>query len=102
MAQLIDDCFASSGLLLPLADMELRIAERVVPVVETEMVALAGARCRVLAQDIGARLDLQPFENSAVGGYAVRHAGLAADCETWLAVVGRLAGPRRGRGVRGG
>ena len=36
MAQLTDDCFAFSGPLLPLADMERLIAERVTPVAETE------------------------------------------------------------------
>ena len=32
MAQLTDDCFAFSGPLLPVADMERLIAERVTPV----------------------------------------------------------------------
>ena len=36
MAQLTDDCFAFSGPLLPVADMERLIAERVTPVTETE------------------------------------------------------------------
>ena len=38
MAQLTDDCFAFSGPLLPIADMERMIAERVQPVTETETV----------------------------------------------------------------
>ena len=47
MAQLTDDCFAFSGPLLPIADMERMIAERVQPVTETESVPLArGARAR--------------------------------------------------------
>ena len=41
MAQLTDDCFAFSGPLLPLEDMERLIGERVAPVAETERVALA-------------------------------------------------------------
>ena len=40
MAQLSDDCFAFSGPLLPIADMERLIAERVTPVAEVEEVAL--------------------------------------------------------------
>ncbi len=52
MAQLTDDCFAFSGPLLPIADMERMIAERVQPVTETESVPLAAARGRVLAGDI--------------------------------------------------
>ena len=47
MAQLTDDCFAFSGPLLPIDDMERLIAERVQPVAETESVPLArGARPR--------------------------------------------------------
>ena len=52
MAQLTDDCFAFSGPLLPIADMERMIAERVQPVTESESVPLAAARGRVLAGNI--------------------------------------------------
>lgn len=90
MAQLTDDCFAFSGPLLPIADMERMIAERVQPVTETESVKLAAARGRVLAADVIASLDLPPFDNSAVDGYAVRHRDLAAQSETRLAIGGRL------------
>ena len=90
MAQLTDDCFAFSGPLLPIADMERMIAERVRPVSETKSVALNAARGRVLAADVVAPLDLPPFDNSAVDGYAVRHRDLDAKGETFLAISGRL------------
>ena len=90
MAQLTDDCFAFSGPLLPLADMERLIGERVMPVAETERVALRGARGRVTSADIKAPVDLPPFDNSAVDGYAVRHADLKSDGDTKLAVAGRV------------
>jgi molybdopterin molybdotransferase len=90
MAQLTDDCFAFSGPLLPVADMERLIAERVTPVTETEDVTLAAARGRVLASDIAAPLDLPPFDNSSVDGYAVRHGDLDAKAETRLKIAGRL------------
>jgi molybdopterin molybdotransferase len=90
MAQLTDDCFAFSGPLLPIADMERMIAERVQPVAETESVPLTRARGRVLASDVIAPIDLPPFDNSAVDGYAVRHRDLAAQSETRLAIGGRL------------
>jgi molybdopterin molybdotransferase len=90
MAQLTDDCFAFSGPLLPLADMERLIVERVQPLHEIETVALATARGRVLAADLVTPLDLPPFDNSAVDGYAVRHGDLAAASETRLNVVERL------------
>jgi molybdopterin molybdotransferase len=90
MAQLTDDCFAFSGPLLPLADMERLIGERVAPVAEIERVALHGARGRVAAADVIAPVDLPPFNNSAVDGYAVRHADLNANADTGLVIVGRL------------
>jgi molybdopterin molybdotransferase len=90
MAQLTDDCFAFSGPLLPVADMERLIAERVAPVGETETVALPRARGRVIARDIAAPIDLPPFDNSAVDGYAVRHCDLDPAAATRLAVAGRL------------
>ena len=90
MAQLTDDCFAFSGPLLPIADMEKLIVERIVPVAETETVALQQARGRVLAYGVIASLDLPPFDNSAVDGYAVRHCDLAPQGETRLKVAGRL------------
>jgi molybdopterin molybdotransferase len=91
MAQLTDDCFAFSGPLLTIAEMERLIAERIVPVVETEQVELRSARGRVLAEDIIAPIDLPPFDNSAVDGFAVRHEDLDAERETRLAVVDRAA-----------
>jgi molybdopterin molybdotransferase len=94
MAQLTDDCFAFSGPLLPIAEMERLIAERVQPVTETETVPLAAARGRVLAGQVIAPLDLPPFDNSAVDGYAVRHRDLDAQAETRLAVAGRLTAGR--------
>ena len=90
MAQLTDDCFAFSGPLLPIADMERMIVDRVQPVSESESVPLTAARGRVLAGDIIAPLDLPPFDNSAVDGYAVRHRDLDAKAETRLTIGGRL------------
>jgi molybdopterin molybdotransferase len=90
MAQLTDDCFAFSGPLLPIAEMERMIAEGVQSVTETETMPLAAARGRVLAADVIAPIDLPPFDNSAVDGYAVRHRDLDPKGETRLAVGGRL------------
>ena len=90
MAQLTDDCFAFSGPLLPVDEVERIIRERVTPVAETETVALSVASGRVLASDVVAPIDLPPFDNSAVDGYAVRHADLDAEAETRLPVVERV------------
>ena len=90
MAQLTDDCFAFSGPLLPVEEVERIINDRVVPVGEREEVALTSAWGRVLASDIAAPIDLPPFDNSAVDGYAVRHADLASDGGTRLSIVDRV------------
>jgi molybdopterin molybdotransferase len=103
MAQLTDDCFAFSGPLLRLDDMERLIGERIAPVAETERVPLHGARMRVSAADVKAPVDLPPFDNSAVDGYAVRHADLRADGDTRLAIAGRLtAGAHAAVGLSAG
>jgi molybdopterin molybdotransferase len=94
MAQLTDDCFAFSGPLLPVAEVERIIAERVTPVAEVETVALAAAGGRVIARDVTAPIDLPPFDNSAVDGYAVRHGDLGASAETRLAVTERVTAGR--------
>ena len=52
MAQLSDDCFAFNGPLLPVADAERLIAERIAPVNGREVVKLANAAGRVLADDV--------------------------------------------------
>ena len=95
MAQLTDDCFAFSGPLLLLADMERLIGERISPVAEIERVSLRDARGRVTAVDVTAPVDLPPFDNSAVDGYAVRHADLNAGGDTTLVVAGRLTAGRQ-------
>jgi len=101
MAQLSDDCFAFSGPLLRLDDMEALIGERVAPVAGSEPVLLSAARSRVTARDVIAPADLPPFDNSAVDGYAVRHADLKPDGDSRLAIAGRLtAGARAAPAIK--
>jgi molybdopterin molybdotransferase len=94
MAQLSDDCFAFNGPLLPIADAERLIAERVVPVDGIETVPLREAVGRVLAEDIVAPVNVPPFDNSAVDGYAVRAADLDSKNETRLSIVDRVTAGR--------
>src|SRR6266849_7607769 len=94
MAQLTDDCFAFSGPLLPVDEVERIINERVVSVAEIETVPLKAACSRVLAAAIVAPMDLPPFDNSAVDGYAVRHADLDSKEESRLAIVDRVTAGR--------
>ena len=89
MAQLSDDCFAFGGKLQTIDAALALIAGSVGCVAETEPAALHAADGRVLAADVAAPIDLPPFANSAVDGYAIRLADLAAGPA--LRVAGRLA-----------
>ena len=91
MAQLSDDCFAFAGQLMPVADAERLIGERVMPVGGSERVSLREAAGRVLAQDVIAPVSVPPFDNSAVDGYAVRAADLGGKSESRLTIVDRVA-----------
>ena len=90
MAQLSDDCFAFGGRLLAVEAAAALIEARVPPLDGAETVALRDSLGRVLAEDLRAPLPLPPFFNSAVDGYAFRHADLAVEGETRLHVAGRL------------
>ena len=100
MAQLTDDCFAFSGPLLRIDDMERLIAERIVPLAEREDVPLRAARGRVLASDIVSPVNVPPFDNSAVDGYAVRNDDLDPTGETPLTVIDRVAWPATAQRAR--
>jgi molybdopterin molybdotransferase len=101
MAQLSDDCFAFGGALLGVDAALALIAERIVPVVGEDVVPLAAAAGRVLARDLVAAIDVPPYANSAVDGYAVAHADLSPDRETVMPVGGRAAaGHPLGRAAR--
>jgi molybdopterin molybdotransferase len=103
MAQLSDDCFAFSGPLMPVDEVERLIAERVTAVGDVEQVGLSAALGRVLSIDVVAPVDLPPFANSAVDGYAVRHADLDAQGETRLRVADRVtAGRSAGQALAAG
>lgn len=54
----------------------------------TELVALPRAHDRILARDVVAQIALPPFDNSAMDGYAVRHADLVSDHTTGLRLIG--------------
>ncbi len=103
MAQLSDDCFAFGGGLLSVDKALAQIDRRIVAVVGTEILPLRAAAGRVLAEAVVAAINLPPLSNSAVDGYAVRHADLQPDRETELPIGGRAAaGHPVGRPIRPG
>ncbi len=107
MAQLIADSFAFGSDLLSVDAATALVAERVSAVAGIDHVSLEQADGRVLTEEIVAPIDIPPFDNSAVDGFAVRFSDLASDAGTTLAVEGRAvagAAPAapiaRGRAVR--
>lgn len=101
MAQLSDDCFAFGGELMPTAKALDLLAERTTTVVSTERVALRQAWGRILAENIEAKGDVPPHDNSAVDGYAVNFDDLDRNTETGLTVVGRATAGHPFAGVVG-
>ena len=61
----------------PLPDMQAEILDAV-PALETRAIGVREALGLVLASDVAATHDLPPFPNSAMDGYAVRAADIAA------------------------
>src|SRR3979409_1426236 len=64
------------------------IARFLTPVTATERLHVRGGLGRVLAEDVISPLDVPAHDNSAMDGYAVRHADLKSDGEVSLKVVG--------------
>lgn len=78
---------------LPVERARQLILDRVQPVMGHERVFIRQALDRVLAADVIASFDVPAHDNSAMDGYAVRHADLSPERETRLNVVGTaLAG----------
>lgn len=96
MAQLGDDCFAFGGPLLSIEEAVGLIGERVPVLAGLETIPIASADGRVAAEDVRAAIDLPPFDNAAVDGYAVRFADLVPGGETVLPVSGRVSAGQGG------
>jgi len=99
MAQLSRDDEAFGGPLMSVEQASARAAELAAPVSGIETLPLGQADGRVLAETLVAGLDLPPFANSAVDGYAVRFADLTPAGETVLALAGRIAAGADAAGV---
>jgi molybdopterin molybdotransferase len=91
MAQLSNDCFAFGGELMSVDEARALILSRLEPLAGVERVPLIEADGRVLAESVVASVNLPPFDNSAVDGYAVRHGDLAGAGPTMLPLAGRVA-----------
>lgn len=79
------------GKVIPVDIAAAKAAASAVPVRETEQVSLIDATGRVLAREVRAAIDLPPFDNSAMDGYAVRIADFSGPGPWWLSIGGRIA-----------
>ncbi len=80
--------YAPENRALSAAEARDRMLAEVAPITGREFVAVRSALGRILAADIVAPHDVPAHDNSAMDGYAVHFASLAADGETRLTVVG--------------
>ncbi len=98
-----DSCGAGvEGTVIPVDIAAAKAVAIARTVSETEHVPLIEATGRVLARDVRAQIDLPPFDNSAMDGYAVRIADFTGAGPWELSVGGRIAAGDvyAGKGVR--
>lgn len=90
------DCCADghAGPALKVADALERILAEARPVSGAEMLAVRSALGRVLLVDIVSKIDVPSHTNSAMDGYALSGADLAAEDETHVEVIGVAAAGR--------
>jgi molybdopterin molybdotransferase len=84
-----DACGGKEGAKALSVDEAIRfIAAQVHPIGVTEVLALRPALGRYLAQDISSPIDVPGHTNSAVDGYAIRHADLSNTGKAALRLIG--------------
>ena len=74
---------------LPVTEALARIQQVVNPLTKTENIDLMAALNRILAADIPSPVNVPNHTNSAMDGYAIRHADIAEQPVTELDVVGK-------------
>jgi molybdopterin molybdotransferase len=88
---------------MPVAKAREVIARFLAPVTATERLATRTALARILAEDVVSALDVPAHDNSAMDGYAVRHADLEGSGDVTLKVAGNAyAGAPYGRALQRG
>jgi molybdopterin molybdotransferase len=73
---------------MPVVKAREVIARFLTPVTATERVGVRASLGRVLAEDVVSPLDVPAHDNSAMDGYAVRHADLKPDGDVTLKLAG--------------
>jgi len=103
VSRMSENCAAGAeGRVIPVDIAAAKAVAIARTVAETERVPLMEAAGRVLAGELNAAIDLPPFDNSAMDGYAVRTADFKGTGPWELSLVGRIAAGdfHAGRGSR--
>ena len=107
MAQLSDDCFSGAGRLITSSEALTILSKQIRPVTNITSVPLRAAIGRTLAENIASQVDVPPYANSAVDGYAVFFDDINPSTPTKLPIGGRAAAghplghsARRGEAIR--
>lgn len=79
-----------TGGLIPVDDAIQRLLEQAQPLTESKLIAVLEANGRVLAKPVVSTVNVPPADNSAMDGYAVNSADLAAEGEVSLPVSQRI------------
>lgn len=77
--------------MISVRDAQTHILDRIIAATAPELLPLAAALGRVLADDVRAEMDVPPTDNSAVDGYAVASADIPGADTRALEVVAELA-----------
>jgi len=94
MNPVVSDCCAEPGnTLLSVEQGRRRMLDAITPIEACQQLHLSTAIDRVLAETVVSAIDVPPFANSAMDGYALRSADCTGANGSHLAVIGRcLAG----------
>lgn len=88
--------------LQPVSEALETLLNAVQPVTGKESVRVAAVRGRVLAETVVSMVDVPPLDNSAVDGYAVSSADLAAIGQSRLSITQRIAAGQVGTSLEPG
>ena len=90
MTQLSNDCFKSSKKRISLEKAVSILEKRIKCIKKTQKIKLDQALGRILSKDIVSKINVPPFNNSAVDGYAFKYSYLNKKKETTLKLSGRI------------
>ena len=91
MTQLSNDCFKNNKKRISLEKAVSILKKRIKCIKKTQKIKLNHCLGRILSKDIVSKLNVPPFDNTAVDGYAFKFSDLNKKKETTLKLNGRIA-----------